>query len=249
MTPPLKPVPRLKHPGTAEALIAVASSQLGYRESGDNDNAFGAWYGMNRVPWCAQFVSWAAAESGCARAIPRHAYTPAGAAWFRKRNRWGSTPRPGAIAYFYNARLRRIAHVGIVVKVDADGSFLTVEGNTNSGGSRQGIGVFKLRRAGTRGGGFGYPDYLVGPKVLERSKDRPVRLASVRRKARELGVYDGRVGAALRAEGYSADVEGYRRWQHELGFRRADADGIAGAESLTALGDRYGWTVDAGEAP
>ncbi|MGQ0467044.1 MAG: CHAP domain-containing protein [Sporichthyaceae bacterium] len=248
MTPPLRPVPTVKYPGTAEALIAVASSQIGYRESGDNDNAFGEWYGMNRVPWCAQFVSWAAATSGCGKAIPKHAYTPAGAQWFRKRNRWGSKPRVGAIAYFYNAGLGRIAHVGIVIAVDADGSFLSVEGNTNSGGSRQGIGVFKLRRAGTRGGGFGYPDYLVSSDVREKAKDRPVRLVSVMRKARELGIYDGRVGSALRSEGYSADVAGYKRWQHELGFRGVDADGIAGEESLAKLGARYGWKVDASGA-
>jgi hypothetical protein len=219
-------------------MIAVASSQVGYREGADNDNAFGRWYGMNRVAWCAEFVSWAAALSGCGKAIPKHAYTPAGAAWFKARKRWGTKPKVGAIAYFYNASLRRIAHVGVVVKVSGDGSFVTVEGNTSNTGSRTGNGVYKLHRTGTRGGGFGYPAYAAPP-----AEKPPVDLSNVVAKAKEREIYDGRVAAALEAEGLRPDVSGYARWQRRLGYEGADADGIAGEKSLAELGKRHGWSV------
>jgi hypothetical protein len=43
------------------AALTRALSQLGVTESpaGSNMNPYGAWYGMNGVPWCAIFVTWA----------------------------------------------------------------------------------------------------------------------------------------------------------------------------------------------
>lgn len=38
-------------------------------------------------------------------------------------------------------------------------------------------------------------------------------------------------------------VDAYARWQHKLGYRGRDADGIPGMASLKALGKKYGFTV------
>lgn len=138
-------------------VLQEARKHLGYRESQGNDNKFGRWYGMNGQPWCAIWVSYVAAHAGAAKVIPRHAYTPAGAAWFKARNQWGNKPRAGAIAYFFNPSLGRIAHVGIVEKVLDDGSFYSLEGNTNAAGSREGTVVRRQRRR--TAAGFGYPRY------------------------------------------------------------------------------------------
>lgn len=146
-------------PGTVEAIIALAKTQVGVREGANNHTLYGVWYGMNNVAWCAIFISWLAWKSGV-KDIPKHAYTPAGAQYFKDKKQWGTKPRVGAIAYFYNASLGRIAHVELVVKVNADGSFYSIGGNTNNTGSREGNGVYLQRRASTRGGGFGYPKYL-----------------------------------------------------------------------------------------
>lgn len=145
---------------TAIQLLRVARSQIGYREGSNNDNKYGRWYGANNQPWCAMFVSWVAAASGAVDIIPRHAYTPSGAQWFKSRNLWGLKPRVGAVVYFNfpGDGVDRISHVGFVEKVNADGSIVTIEGNTNDGGSREGNGVYrKVRRVGIVG--YGYPRY------------------------------------------------------------------------------------------
>lgn len=140
-----------------KAVLDEARKHLGYKEKGNNDTLFGRWYGLNHQPWCAMFVSYVAKQAGAAKVIPRHAYTPAGAAWFKARGQWGNRPRTGAIAYFYNSSLGRIAHVGIVEKVFDDGSFYCIEGNTNAAGSREGTVVRRQRRR--HAAGFGYPRY------------------------------------------------------------------------------------------
>jgi surface antigen len=145
---------------TAARVIQVARSQLGYREGRNNDTKYGRWYGANHQPWCAMFVSWIAAATGATAIIPKHAYTPSGAKWFKDRGRWGTRPRIGAIVYFNfpGDGVDRISHVGIVEKVNADGSIITIEGNTNDSGSREGNGVYrKQRKVGIVG--YGYPAY------------------------------------------------------------------------------------------
>lgn len=148
------------------AVLDEARSHLGYREKPGNITKFGAWYGMQGQPWCAQFVSYVAKKAGAASIIPKHAYTPAGAAWFKARGLTGHRPKAGAIAYFNNAGLGRISHVGIVEKVNPDGSFFTIEGNTNAAGSREGTVVRRQRR--TKAEVFGYPQYGKAARALNR---------------------------------------------------------------------------------
>lgn len=151
----------LPAPTTATAvitrLLTTAASQIGYREgrsssgSWNNDNAFGKWYGTNGVAWCAQFVSWAAAAADIPETvIPKHQYTPTGWNWFTARDRDVTTPRAGDIFYVYgyvsSEGRSRVHHVGIVEKVLSGGRIQTIEGNTNTSGSAQGNGVYRLIR-------------------------------------------------------------------------------------------------------
>jgi len=145
---------------TAAKVISVARSQIGYREGANNNTKYGKWYGLNNQPWCAMFVSWVAAQAGASKIIPKHAYTPAGAQWFKDRGQWHSSPRAGDIVYFDcpGDGVNRISHVSIVEAVQKDGSIITIEGNTNSAGSREGNGVWrKVRKTGIKG--YGRPKY------------------------------------------------------------------------------------------
>jgi hypothetical protein len=148
---------------TAAQFVAVARSQIGYRESAGNRTKYGAWYGMNGTAWCAIFMSWCAWKAGATKIIPRHAYTPAGADWFKARGQWHtSKPKVGDLVYFNfpGDGVNRISHVGTVEAVKADGSIITIEGNTNAAGSRTGGGVWrKARRTGIVG--YGRPKYAV----------------------------------------------------------------------------------------
>jgi peptidoglycan hydrolase-like protein with peptidoglycan-binding domain len=147
----------------AAALLEVARSQLGYTEqpAGSNRTKFGEWYGMDGSAWCAMFVSWCAANSDNASVIPRFAYTPAGAEWFKSRASFGSRPVVGAIAFYDTAGLGRISHTGIVESVAGDGRWYAIEGNTDVAGGRTGGSVRRQLRStvGTSRGGFGLPAY------------------------------------------------------------------------------------------
>jgi hypothetical protein len=151
-------------------LLTTAASQIGYREgrsaSGDwnNDNAFGKWYGSNGVSWCAQFVSWAAFAAGIpTTVIPRHQYTPTGWNWFTAHDCDVPTPRAGDIFYVYgyvsSEGRSRVHHVGIVEKVLDGGRIQTIEGNTNTTGSSQGNGVYRLTRTISTRLKFARPPY------------------------------------------------------------------------------------------
>ena len=84
---------------SAKKILDVTRSQVGVREgrlssgSWNNQVKYNDWYvevtGHNwfrNAAWCAIFVSWVAAQAGVSTdVIPRHAWTPAGLEWFKKR--------------------------------------------------------------------------------------------------------------------------------------------------------------------
>ena len=150
---------------TAADVLATARSQLGTVEKppGSNCTRYGAAYGGNGQAWCAKFVWWVFRESHASGLIPKAAYTPTFAQWFRDHRQWGGTPRPGAVVFFDfpGDKTFRISHVGLVEAVNRDGSITTIEGNTSSGqrgSQRDGDGVWRrARRTGIVG--YGYPAY------------------------------------------------------------------------------------------
>lgn len=172
-------------------MLAAARGQLGYAEqpAGSNRTQFGSWYGMDGVAWCGIFVSWCAGHSDNTGAVPRFAYTPAGAAWFEDRGMWHNRPVAGAIAFYDTAGLGRISHCGVVESVLADGRWYAIEGNTSAAGGRTGGEVRRQLRStvGTSRGGFGWPAYAaaaapaslpwVGPVLRQGSAGDRVRAA------------------------------------------------------------------------
>lgn len=83
---------------------------------------------------------------------------------------------------------------------------------------------------------------LLIPTKAER-REVPVDLSAVIDRVKASGLYQGRVAAALKAEGHSPNRKGYAAYQRSLGYRGTDADGVAGAASLTKLGRKHGWAV------
>jgi hypothetical protein len=55
----------------------------------------------------------------------------------------------GDLFVLYYQRKGRYGHVGLVASLLPNNQFLSIEGNTNAGGSREGYGVFKRERAVT----------------------------------------------------------------------------------------------------
>ncbi len=102
---------------------------------GDNINPYGAWYGLNGVPWCAIFVSWCANQAGILGSIvPKYSYCENAVEWYRARGRYrtrqsGYTPKPGDVIFFYDAsESAPFCHTGIVTGYE-NGVVITTEGN------------------------------------------------------------------------------------------------------------------------
>lgn len=96
-------------------------------------------------PYCGCFLNYGLlAIGGMGPSCP--AWTPC---WFTKNVVWKRDVDPESVTFqegwtigLYFHRLGRIAHVGSVVEDFGDGYIKTIEGNTNSAGSREGHGVF-----------------------------------------------------------------------------------------------------------
>lgn len=242
---------------TAGQVLAKARPEIGTHEGRDpngnwnNDVKYARWYGMNRQAWCAMFVSWVAFQAGATDIIPRFAYTPSGAAWFKAKGRYGNAPKVGAIGFLSSQGLG-IHHTFFVEAVHSGGTFTTIEGNTNTTGSAQGDGVYRLTRRVGPSYTFGYPAYAAAPQVSL------VNVVKASQKAPHLSAPGAtlRVQRALHAEGLlggyvpgrfgKATKIAYAAWQRTKAggsYRGAAADGIPGRDSLRRLGRRHDFVV------
>ncbi|MGF1926306.1 MAG: peptidoglycan-binding protein [Bacteroidia bacterium] len=126
-------------------LIAIARSQIGVREAtGKNDGLKVEEYlKLAKLPkgnpYCAAFVSWVYHKAGYAQ--PRTPWSPA----LFPLARQTLMPKPADVLGIYSAKLKRIAHCGLVERKQ-NNWIISIEGNTNGNGSREGDGVYRKWR-------------------------------------------------------------------------------------------------------
>jgi peptidoglycan hydrolase-like protein with peptidoglycan-binding domain len=207
--------------GVRERILARARSQLGIHETpfGTNRTPYAQWYGLIG-PWCAMFVSWCFFHEGLplpATTAKGFAYTPVGALWFKKQGRWTRRPQVGAVVFFDfpGDGVDRISHVGIVERVNPDGSPTCLEGNTNAPGGRTGGQVMRHRRV-VGIVGYGLPNY--GVEVARPEQDPP----------------DPSTGGELRKGDKGPDVARWQRQLNEATEGRLTVDGEFGPMTLDA---------------
>lgn len=157
-----------------QKLLDVAKKELGYTEKSGGYTKFGDWYAKNvdadhdvyfkDAAWCDMFISWAADQAGVVASVGQFASTQEHAHWFKDQGAWGKTPEPGAIVFFDwsgSKDIDQISHVGIVLKVNGNGTLTTIEGNRQD-----------ALQQGTRDtsyvAGYGYPA-KVKVKAVETS--------------------------------------------------------------------------------
>lgn len=172
--------------GLQAALDAQGGDVLSVREkSGRNDGVYVEIYlkavGLDKGnPWCQAFTIFRLIKASkklnlsIPPSLPMSGYTPTVANWFKKNKLWipvqvgyknHTMIQPGDHVWFYFSSKKRVAHTGIVVKVEKTGVWV-VEGNTGPDKGRtverDGQGVFlKFRTWGSIGtkGGFGRPNF------------------------------------------------------------------------------------------
>ncbi|WP_051713487.1 CHAP domain-containing protein, partial [Spirillospora albida] len=150
------PAAQAATPKGAQRMVAIAKSQVGIGER-KGASKYGTWYGRSfgKAPWCDMFVSWVARQAGVSGKVGRFAYTPAHAQWFKSKGRFDRKPRVGDLVFFDwkgSRHISRIDHVGLVTKVNRNGTVTTVEGNVSDKV------MVRTRTMGTIVG-FGHPKY------------------------------------------------------------------------------------------
>lgn len=195
---------------TAADVIRVAASQIGYREAPDGSNKFGAFYGMDRVAWCAEFQWWVFNQAGAAGLIPKTAYTPTFFQWFVNNNQSPNDIRPGDVVFFdwQGGRANSIDHVGLVEAVISSSVIQTIEGNTSLGTGDQSHGGVVARRQRSMGfvAGWGRPKYSAV------SSARPIPTPSFDPNSLPTLTYGDTSGAVAGFQKFSNDYN----WQPEL---------------------------------
>jgi hypothetical protein len=132
-------------------------SQVGIREqTGNNDgksveNYLRYVHLQKGQPWCAALVCWVFGQTGVNH--PRSGWSPSlfpdsKVVWQRdhlQHRTHGPQPKPGDVFGIWFQEKKRIAHVGFIDEW-GEKYAITVEGNTNIAGSREGDGVYRKRR-------------------------------------------------------------------------------------------------------
>ncbi|MFD2961626.1 MULTISPECIES: hypothetical protein [Olivibacter] len=138
-----------------ELVKSIYDSQVGVRElSGKNDGIevekYLKYVGLGRgYAWCAAFTCWVYGQAEVIN--PRSAWSPSmfpdGNVVYQKnlKNKQ-AIPQTGDTFGIWFNNLKRVAHVGFIDDWQQGSYIVTVEGNTNDIGSRDGDGVYRKRR-------------------------------------------------------------------------------------------------------
>jgi cell wall-associated NlpC family hydrolase len=140
------------------SILSLAKFELDYTEKGDNETKYGAWYGINKQPWCAIFVSYIYNKAGLVDKVAAEtkkgfASCNAGLNWFVKQGKIipVGQAQEGDIVFFQFDNDAQPDHVGIVAKnMKRLKALKTIEGNTspnNKGSQSNGGGVYAKKRS------------------------------------------------------------------------------------------------------
>ncbi len=143
----------LGYSGGRDELVKTYRKHIGVRElTGNNDGKevemFLRSTGLGKgYAWCAAFVTYCHIENDIAIPEKAPAWSPA---WFPKHRLINHEKAlPGDVFGIYYANMKRIGHVGFIDQAwnNDSSNIITVEGNTNGDGSREGDGVYRKRRS------------------------------------------------------------------------------------------------------
>lgn len=136
-----------------DCIPCIYLDEIGTRESGGANRGtrveeyLDSAGGKPGQPWCAAFVKWVFDKACIPTTI--NVYSPSAQnkknlVWYKKKSY--KSPVSGDVFCLYYPKLKRIGHTGFYHRAVNEKIYESVEGNSNDGGSREGIGVFKLKK-------------------------------------------------------------------------------------------------------
>ena len=180
---------------TANEILAVARSELGYKESpaGSNRTKYGAWYGLDGQPWCMMFIQWVFAQAGVELPVK----TASCGTFMRAAQaagRWlTSGYRSGDIVILdIPVNTVNTDHCGLVVTPLTTG-VRTIEGNTGTGNDANGGEVMERTRPANWIVGAYRPIYDEEDNVVRYTylKDVPEKFRPTIEKLMDAGIIQG----------------------------------------------------------
>lgn len=150
---------------TIDKIIRNAKHEIGVTEYPANSNnvKYNVWFYGKMVqgdafPWCAVFISYIFRESP--NLVKKTASCLDMLEWFENHGRIVAHPQPGDLVFFkYSTNKRRTNHVGIIISVEDNSHFITIEGNTSTKSDDNGGAVMERRRTRANVVAFARPQY------------------------------------------------------------------------------------------
>jgi len=150
-----EPIPEKPAQTTAAARLKRAKEEVGYSENPPRSNKtkYGQWYGVDGVPWCAMFCTWADQTGGqpsksFARGS-RYAYVPY-IVYDARMGKNGmsitSSPISGDLVCYDWDSNGEFDHIGMFDGWSGGRTFWAVEGNTSNSDNSNGGSVMRRQR-------------------------------------------------------------------------------------------------------
>jgi hypothetical protein len=132
-----------------DCVVTVASGEIGVTETSPNWSPRIAQYLASvgvyaPAYWCAAFVHWCFEKCGVRTDITAWSPSCATTNVIYSRGYGGDTPQSGDVGTLYYANLGRVGHAFIIERWG--GNVVTIEGNSNDNGSRNGVKVCRRIR-------------------------------------------------------------------------------------------------------
>lgn len=153
-------------------VLKTAANEVGTVSNPNTmNNKYNKWYyGGNvnspKLHWCVVFVAWVLEQCGLRSLLcegTKTAFVPYVVNYAKKHGLWvAGKLQPGDLIIFDWNGDGSGDHIGIVEKVNADGSYVTIEGNTNEGKNKSCV-ARKTRKGKTIMGAY-RPEYPVEEK-------------------------------------------------------------------------------------
>lgn len=170
---------------TAEKILNIAKAEIGTKEQPKNSNKvkynteyYGKEVSGGAYPWCCVFVWWVFKHAGASKLFFGGKKS---ASCTTVRNGMKSQkvkePKAGDLVFFnFSGGSDKVEHIGIVESVKADGSVITIEGNTSTGNDANGGQVMTRTRKRSVIDCFIRPEYEETDKPVSNSVKYTVKV-------------------------------------------------------------------------